>query len=962
MADGGAAARLDLPLTEAQEGLWYAQRLDPGNPLFNTGQYISLLGPLDVEAFRRAVDGMVAEADGLALRIADSAEGVRQVLDVAQRPWLQVIDVSQAADPLAAARTDMLADMATPVDPARGGLAAERLYRLGPDHHLWYQRAHHLVLDGFGTELLVRRVAELYAGTPGRPLAGYAATADADAAYRAAPRRADDAAYWRDLMAGAPDSPVVGTALTGRAAHRAHAMIGDEAGAELRRLAETMDLAWPDLLTALLGAYCRRLTAEPEAVIGVTFMNRFGSAAARVPSTLMNVLPLRIRFDESLPLAEAVADVADQLARLRRHGRYRGEQLRRDLGRIGGGRRLHGAIVNIQPYHVIPPFAGVTAALHLLGTGPVDDITFDLRTDPGASRLRLDVEANPGLHTAEEAAAHATRAAAFVEAVLAAGRFDTVPLATPAEAQRFVHDVNATAHPVPETTLAALMAQAMAAHRDDVALIFEGATLTYAELDRRSAALAATLANRGIGPGALVAIALDRSFDLVVALVASLRAGAGYLPLDPAHPAERLARILASAKPALILSATTLTEAVPTLLPSGWPIAGDAPAGPGVDDVAYALYTSGSTGEPKGAVITHRAIVNRLLWMAAQYGVNPADRILQKTAATFDVSVWEFFLPLITGARLVLAAPGAQRDPSAIAGLIREQGVTIAHFVPSMLAAFLAHPDAAGLHLGKVFCSGEALTDELRDRFHATMTSELHNLYGPTEAAVDVSHWPAGPTDRSRPLPIGFPVWNTALYVLDEQLRPLPPGVAGHLFIGGAQLAKEYLGRPDLTARAFIADPFRPGQRMYRTGDLAMFRADGAILYLGRSDGQVKLRGFRIELGEIEAAIAAFPTVRQVRVIAREDRPGDKRLVAYLVAAADHDPEALRAYLAARLPDYMMPAACVSLTELPVNSSGKLDRAALPAPELDAVPGRAPEGETETRLAALFAATLGLET
>ncbi|MCQ4158683.1 amino acid adenylation domain-containing protein [Roseomonas sp. GC11] len=969
MADGDRVAAqalpLAFPLTEAQEGLWFAQRLDPGNPIFNTAHRLELRGPLDEDAFRAAVDGMVAEADALALRLEETPRGITQRIDPALRPWLRIIDLSAEADPMAAARAAMARDMATPIDPARGGLAAERLYRLGPQHHLWYHRAHHLAVDGFGTDLLMRRAAALYAarvtgGDPGPALAPFSTVASEDAAYRAAPRRASDAAYWQKAMAGAPD--VVGLSAgsatrTARAAHRAHALLDAGAGPALHRLAAQADTAWPDVLALLLGAYIRRLTGEEEALLGVTFMNRFGSAAARVPATLTNVLPLRLRLDEATPLPAALDAMLGQLARMRRHGRYRGEQLRRDLGRIGGGRRLHGAIINIQPFHQIPAFPGLETRLEILGTGPVDDITFDLRTDPGAGRLRLDVEANPDLYSAAETAAHAARAARFVAAALEAGRLDAVPSALPDEAERLIHSLNATAHPVPDTTLVALIARQMAATPAATALIFEGRHFSYRELDRRSAALASALAARGAGADDLVAVALDRSPELVVALLGVLRAGAAYLPLDPAHPPERLARILASAKPRLALAATPL-PGVDTLAPSAWPQDGTAPDHPAPEHAAYAIFTSGSTGEPKGAVIEHRAIVNRLEWMRQHYGFTARDRILQKTAATFDVSVWEFFLPLITGATLVLAPPGAQRDPEAIARLIRAEGVTTAHFVPSMLAAFLAHPAARGLSMARVFCSGEALTADLRDRFHATLSAELHNLYGPTEAAVDVTWWDASRGDASNPLPIGFPVWNTRMYVLDEALRPVPPGVTGHLFIAGVQLARGYLGRPDLTERAFIPDPFHPGQRMYRTGDLARFREDGAILYLGRLDGQVKLRGFRIELGEIEAALTTSPLVEQARVIAREDRPGDKRLVAYLVPGAGYDAAALRAHLAARLPDYMVPAALVPLPALPVNSSGKLDRAALPAPDLPREAGRAPATPTETRLAALFAAAL----
>jgi len=370
-----------------------------------------------------------------------------------------------------------------------------------------------------------------------------------------------------------------------------------------------------------------------------------------------------------------------------------------------------------------------------------------------------------------------------------------------------------------------------------------------------------------------------------------LRAGGAYLPVDLAHPDERLARILRSAGPVCVLALEQDRDRFPgmtVLPPAQWPHASDGALGtvPQPDDAAYVIYTSGSTGEPKGVLIEHRAIVNRLEWMRTHYGVQADDRILQKTPATFDVSVWEFFLPLISGATLVVAPPEAHRDPLALAALIREHSITTLHFVPSMLAAFLAAPAARGLQLRRVFTSGEALDAALRDRFHATIQAELHNLYGPTEAAVDVSWWPANRDDASQPVPIGFPVWNTQLYVLDARMQPLPPGVAGDLYLGGVQLARGYLGRDDLTAERFLADPFVPGNRLYGTGDVARWREDGAVEYLGRNDHQIKLRGLRIELGEIDAALRTAPGVSRADVLLREDRPGEPRLVAYLNAGS----------------------------------------------------------------------------
>lgn len=953
------------PLTEAQWGLWFAQRLDPGNPIFNTGQYIDLRGPLDVDAFRSAVEQAMDEAQALSVRFDDGADGSRQAVDPGRRVCLEIVDLSSCSEPAAEALSLMRRDMETPLDLLRDPLALQRLFVLAPDRHLWLQRVHHLATDGYGMVLLTNRVAELYgAADAGRPFPPLQQVWTEDEAYKASEKRAADADFWREALKGAPEvvGLAPGRAMTAHRFHRSERMFDAGAAGRLLAVAQTLNVSWPDVLTALVAAYVRRFTATPEVVVGVPYMGRLGSAAARVPAMVMNVLPLRIAPDEDAPLADYVVGVSKALIKARRHGRYRSEQLRRDLGLLGGHRRLYGPLINVLPFDQPPRFEGLETRMHVLGTGPVDDINFTFRGD-GAQSLTLEIDANPELYSAAEAAAHGERLAAFLDAAVSALRLGDVPTATPEEARREVEDFNATRHPVPDTTLTALIEATMVEGRDRTALVFEGRALTYGELDRLSAALAEALAARGAGPDGVVAVALPRSIELAVALVAVLRAGAAYLPIDLDHPDQRIAAILMASGARTVLAAGDERGLFGDrlLAVANWPKDGEAPAGPAPGDPAYVIYTSGSTGEPKGVVIEHRAIVNRLLWMQAQYGVTEASRILQKTPATFDVSVWEFFLPLISGGTLVVAPPGAHRDPAAIAALIREQGITDCHFVPSMLSVFLADPASRGLRLDRVYCSGEELPADLRDRFHRTLSAELHNLYGPTEAAVDVSYWPADEDDHARPVPIGRPVWNTRLLVLDERMRPVPPGMPGRLYIGGVQLSRGYLGRPDLTAERYLADPFTPGERLYDTGDVARRRADGAIVFLGRADHQVKVRGLRIELGEIEAAIAASGLTEAAAVLAREDRAGDRRLVAYVVPGAGYDRRTLRDRVAARLPDYMIPSAFVALDALPTTANGKLDRAALPAPAAEEGAGRAARDGTEAAVAALYAEVLGLE-
>ncbi|MCF7750162.1 amino acid adenylation domain-containing protein [Bacillus subtilis subsp. subtilis] len=959
-------------VTEAQAGLWYAQQLASAPAAFNTAHAVWIDGALNVPAFVAAADAAAGEAHALALRFAvDGGGNPLQWCDPAHVPALMPVDLSMHADPAAAARAAMDQDRLCAVDPTRDRLAQQRLFLLGANRYVWYLRVHHLATDGYGMALFSERVCRLYAAQDSdeAALAPLHPVLAEDVAYRSSERRGDDARYWRQYLAGAPAAEgLAGTSAA--AADDARRWVCEVPAAlrgRLQAAALQIGQPWPDLLSALAGEYCRRFSGLDEVVLGVPFMGRLGSASARVPAMVMNVLPLRVAATDD-SVAGFVRTVARDLLRARRHGRYRGEQLRRDLGLIGGQRRLHGPMINVQPLYRPLPLAGVQARLEVLGTGPVEDISVGFRGD-GTALLDLEIEANPALYDAASLHTHADRLLHFIGAALDVhardGRLQDIALATPAEAQRYLYAVNATAHTLPEVSLSALLLQAMQATPTAIAVEFGDARLTYAALEQRSRALAHQLQAMGVGRECRVVVALPRSLELVVALVAVLRAGAAYLPIDLAHPDARLARILDSAGPTCVL-ATTADAArfngQRVLPPPQWAQSTTAALADHVQpqDAAYVIYTSGSTGEPKGVLIEHRAIVNRLQWMRSHYGFGSDERILQKTPATFDVSVWEFFLPLLCGATLVVAAPDVHRDPLALAALIRRQGITTVHFVPSMLDALLAVPAAHRLRLRRVFTSGEALEPSLRDRFHATVDAELHNLYGPTEAAVDVSWWPADAADRSHPVPIGYPVWNTRLYVLDAQLRPLPPGVAGDLFLGGVQLARGYLGRDDLTAARFLADPYVPGGRLYRSGDIARWRTDGAVEYLGRSDNQVKLRGLRIELGEIEAALRAQDGVVRAEVLLRDGRPGERSLVGYVAGTALDVPR-LRAGIAACLPDYMVPAALVVVDTWPVTANGKLDRSALPAPVIAAPVGRPPASRSERALARLFAQVLGLD-
>ncbi len=689
----------------------------------------------------------------------------------------------------------------------------------------------------------------------------------------------------------------------------------------------------------------------------------FGSTVSGRPTDLadvdamtgifINTLPVRVWVDQSASVARWLQDLQAAQAESRRFEHVPLTRLQAWSGILGGA-NLFESIVVFENYP-IDERATVAEGVRLRELAAVETTNFPLSATvyPG-ERLGILLGYEPEMFDASTVERLSRHLRALLTGMIADPdrTVARVPMLAHGERQRVLAEWNQTAAPLPESTLPELLAVQAAREPDATAVVFEGEPISYRELHARANRLAHKLITLGAGPERVVAVVLPRSVDLVVALLAVLKSGAAYLPVDPDLPRARIDFMLGDATVVTVLDSLRAVRET-TGFPEHDPVVALRPAHP-----AYVIYTSGSTGRPKGVVVPHEGIVNRLRWMQNEYGLQPDDRVLQKTPSSFDVSVWEFFWPLLAGATLVVAKPEGHKDPAYLASLIRDERITTVHFVPSMLRAFLQDPTVAGCTgLRRVLCSGEALPAELVAQFHGLLDVRLYNLYGPTEASIDVTHWwcERGATA----VPIGRPVWNTRLYVLDTDLRPVPPGVPGELYLAGVQLARGYLKRPGLTASLFIANPFGPpGSRMYRTGDLARWTANGAVEYLGRTDHQVKIRGFRIELGEVEVVLAGQPDVTECVVIKR-----DGRLVAY-VTPAQLDVSVLREAAATALPDYMVPSAIVALDRLPLSPNGNLDRRALPDPDWSANTGAeylAPRTETEEVLARIWAEVLGLD-
>jgi amino acid adenylation domain-containing protein len=995
----------EFPTSFGQRRMWLLAEMDPGEPTYNITWALWLDGPLEVGALQQAWDAALVRHEALRTTFRNESGVPVQVIEdePVARP-LQVTSVEQfGAGEREPAALDLIRGLARiPFDLATGPLARAALVRLSPEAHVLAVVMHHIVADGWSFRILFDELSADYEAISrgGDPAAPEPPIQYADFAIWQI-EHAEDGGYapagrfWRAELADAPPALPLPTdapypARQTFAAQSIDSAISASVADALRELAARHGTT---LFVVLLTAYAvvlSRLTGSDDLLIAVPMAARTRPETESVVGLFMNTVPVRIRIDTGGTLSDLVRAVHAATVRALAHQELPFARVvelvrpDRDPARLP----LVQVMFAMEESWAVPDRGGLRWRPELVEIGTAKfEIELTVTDTPAGPQVRVNY------NTALFEPATAERLAGSMHALLAdlvarpLTRISDLALVDEREAAALAR-WNATAKPSPAgdgVTLRDLFEQQARRTPDAVAVVGEQGSISYAQLDGTADLIAHRLTGEGVTSESVVAVLAERSAELVTALLGVIKAGAAYLPLDPEYPPERLAYMLADSGARVVLAQRhiggLLTEPGPPVLylddAPGWPARatdGDRAAA-AEDSAAYLIYTSGSTGRPKGVINTHRGLLNRLGWMRSALSFDTADVVLQKTPASFDVSVWEFFLPLITGASLALARPGGHRDPGYLREVIESSGVTVIHFVPSMLNAFLADEGEADddaraascATLRHIVCSGEELPAALARRcLEALPRVSLHNYYGPTEAAVDVTAWHATPSALAgRPrVPIGGPVSNVRMYVLDGQLRQVPVGVVGELHIGGVQIARGYHRRPALTAQRFLPDPFGPaGSRMYATGDHGRWRPDAAIEFLGRIDGQVKLRGMRIELGEIEAALRDQPGVRDAAVTVKEIGPGDRRLVGYVAGATAPDAAALRAALKARLPEYMVPAAFVSLDALPLTGSGKADHRALPEPDWGAVPGRipaAPRTPDESRLAAIMAELLGL--
>ncbi|WP_462218534.1 non-ribosomal peptide synthase/polyketide synthase [Pseudomonas aeruginosa] len=981
-------------LSYAQQRMWFLWHLEPQSGAYNLPSAVRLNGPLDRQALERAFASLVQRHETLRTVFPRGADD-----SLAQAPLQRPLEVAfedcsglPEAEQEARLREEAQRESLQPFDLCEGPLLRVRLIRLGEERHVLLLTLHHIVSDGWSMNVLIEEFSRFYSayatgaepGLPALPIQ-YADYALWQRSWLEAGEQERQLEYWRGKLGERHPVLELPTdhprpAVPSYRGSRYEFSIEPALAEALRGTARRQGLTLFMLLLGGFNILLQRYSGQTDLRVGVPIANRNRAEVEGLIGLFVNTQVLRSVFDGRTSVATLLAGLKDTVLGAQAHQDLPFERL---VEAFKVERSLsHSPLFQVM-YNHQPLVADIEALDSVAGLsfGQLDwksrTTQFDLSLDTyeKGGRLYAALTYATDLFEARTVERMARHWQNLLRGMLEnpQASVDSLPMLDAEERGQLLEGWNATAAEYPlQRGVHRLFEEQVERTPTAPALAFGEERLDYAELNRRANRLAHALIERGIGADRLVGVAMERSIEMVVALMAILKAGGAYVPVDPEYPEERQAYMLEDSGVQLLLSQShlklPLAQGVQRIdLDRGAPWFEDySEANPDIhldgENLAYVIYTSGSTGKPKGAGNRHSALSNRLCWMQQAYGLGVGDTVLQKTPFSFDVSVWEFFWPLMSGARLVVAAPGDHRDPAKLVALINREGVDTLHFVPSMLQAFLQDEDVASCtSLKRIVCSGEALPADAQQQVFAKLPQAgLYNLYGPTEAAIDVTHWTCVEEGKDA-VPIGRPIANLACYILDGNLEPVPVGVLGELYLAGRGLARGYHQRPGLTAERFVASPFVAGERMYRTGDLARYRADGVIEYAGRIDHQVKLRGLRIELGEIEARLLEHPWVREAAVLAVDG----KQLVGYVVLESEGGDwrEALAAHLAASLPEYMVPAQWLALERMPLSPNGKLDRKALPAPEVSVAQAgySAPRNAVERTLAEIWQDLLGVE-
>ncbi|WP_416671495.1 non-ribosomal peptide synthetase [Egbenema bharatensis] len=956
-----------LPLSFAQQRLWFIQQLDPQNASYNIPVALRLQGHLRVAVLQQTFHELVSRHETLRTRIMTDEQGQPvQVIDPVHpiQVIMPIVDLSQISQPDLEIQRLATKSAQHPFDLAQP-LLRSTLLHLSETDHVLLLTMHHIISDRWSLSVLMRELKVLYEAfskgenspLPDLPIqyADWAIWQRQSLQGEVLQQQLD---YWKQQLAGLPvlefptDRPR--PAIPTFQGKQCSFILSRSLTTALKQLSAQEGVTlFVVFLTAFNILLCK-YSNQDDIVVGTDIANRNRVETEGLIGLLVNTLVLRMKLSGNPTFRELLQRVREVTLGAYAHQDLPFERLveflnpERALGQMA-------PLFQVKLDFQLAPIDSLELSDLTLSIVPTESETtkFELRFNLAETEQGIhgQVEYSTDLFDESKITCLVTHFHNILEAIASCPEqnLSEFSVLSETEWQQILVEWNQTQIEYSQNQCIHQLFEAQVERTpDSIALAFEGQQFSYQELNHRANQLAHHLQFLGVEPDTLVGVCLERSPALMIALLAILKAGGAYVPLDPSYPQARLAFMLNDAQTSIVLTQAALVDTLSTpahlfCLDTHWDtIATSSQTNPhssvSPDHLSYVIYTSGSTGQPKGAMNMHQGVCNRLRWMQDAYHLTSADRVLQKTPFSFDVSVWEFFWPLMVGATLVIARPGGHQDSRYLMQLVAQERITTLHFVPSMLQVFLNESSLEFCNgsLKRILCSGEALPLSLQQQCLEQLEAELHNLYEPTEAAIDVTAWHCQPQENETIVPIGRPIANTQIYILNPAGQPVPIGVPGEVHIGGVQLARGYLRRPELTAEKFIPNPFssEPGLRLYKTGDLAHYLPDGTIEYLGRIDHQVKIRGFRIELGEIEAVLNQHPIVSSSVVLVREDEPGLQRLVAYVVMRSNEIDLTLelRQFVAEKLPTYMVPTVFVKLEALPLTPNGKVDRKALPTP------------------------------
>ncbi|SFD15634.1 non-ribosomal peptide synthetase [Pseudoalteromonas denitrificans] len=989
------------PLSSTQEVVWLDQIFTPDLPCYNIGGVVLLKGKVDLERLNIAIKHMVSQSDVFRLTMIETPASAQQLFQEEMEFQLTEVDFSEFPDAKDRALAYIDEKFSQPFSLYNSRLWTMEWLKTSENEGYWFVCCHHLIADGFTIGLVGSAIPEIYnrLGTEGvlyendEKVPSYLNFIQKDQSYLSSNKFEKDKAFWLERFQKLPEPLLLKTKNTydNQAFGQLIWGINRSIFTQISELSTAIGCSTSHFFSVIMAVYFSKINNNREEIVfGMPVYNRSNAEQKKTFGMFSSVIPVAIPISSSNTFQETMISLSNELKRVYRHQRFPMSEIIRQVRSGPDDRlRLYDIALSVEDFSSDLGFDDMSSSMRPLHNGyESQPMGIYIRSLEENADVLAEFNFDLNFFSDADMRLHQQRIERLILQTIDHPQVlvSEMTLMDENERRKVVQNFNDTRATYSENTLIHEQFEYQVEQRaNEQALVFENETLTYSQLNERANQLAYHLLELGVKPDTRVALCMQRSLEMVVSILATIKAGGAYVPIDPDYPKDRMAHMMKDSNPVVLLTQTALAQHLNASDGTSVVFLDEVPwqqskfneystdninrqdIGLKSFNLAYVIYTSGSTGLPKGVMVEHESLVNRIEWMQQAYNLDNNEAVLQKTPFSFDVSVWEFFWPLTCGAKLVLARPDGHKDPLYLAQLIREQNISTLHFVPSMLQAFLVEqPECKTFK--RVICSGEALPLNLAVQAKKLWPhSELYNLYGPTEACIDVTAWRCSVTDNQ--IPIGYPIANTQIYILDDNLQPVPVGVTGEIHIGGVGVARGYLNKAELTEEKFIADPFSEvqGARLYKTGDLARWNCDGAIEYLGRNDFQVKIRGFRIELGEIEAQLCDIDGIRESVVLARDDVSGDKQLVAYIVAEQSDnkpEPEKIREDLSVNLPAHMVPAIYVHMAFLPLTANGKLDRKALPIPEGESHIQKiyeAPKGDLEENLAQYWSKLLGVK-